>query len=386
MNDFDYIIAGGGASGLSLAFYLSNSSLKNKKVLIIDKDQKNKNDRTWGFWTSRPTAFESIISYRYKKIEFISKFTNLTIPLGDYSYNVIQGIDFYQFIKSHLSAFPNFRFINEAITQINDLEDGAEVITNLGKYTAGWVFSSLYDEKEIVKAAASKLYLRQHFKGWVIETPKQVFDPESLRIFDFRTPQENQMRFFYVIPHSKNRALVEFTIFSENLLEKPQYENALKRYISEFLKLDDYQIVEEEFGVIPMTNYRFPAKQGKHIVNIGSLGGSSKPSSGYTFFRIQKHVQKIVEALEKGKAPVISANSPIKYHLYDSVLLNILKNNGSLSERIFSEMFKNNTIRQIFRFLDETGGLKNDLKIITSLSPMPFLKSTVSLLTRKIFS
>jgi len=61
MNDFDYIIAGGGAAGLSLAFYLSNSSLKNKKVLIIDKDQKNKNDRTWGFWTSRPTAFERII-------------------------------------------------------------------------------------------------------------------------------------------------------------------------------------------------------------------------------------------------------------------------------------------------------------------------------------
>jgi lycopene beta-cyclase len=220
----------------------------------------------------------------------------------------------------------------------------------------------------------------------VIETPKQVFDPESFRMFDFRTPQENQMRFFYVIPHSKNRALVEFTIFSENLLEKPLYEIALKQYISEILKLDDYQIVEEEFGIIPMTNYRFPAQRGKHIVNIGTLGGSSKPSSGYTFLRIQKHVQKIVRALENGKKPIISANSPIKYHLYDSVLLNILKNNGSQSERIFSEMFKNNTIRQIFRFLDETGGLKNDLKIITSLSPMPFLKSTINLLTRKIFS
>jgi lycopene beta-cyclase len=380
MDKFDYIIAGGGASGLSLAFYLSNSSLKNARVLIIDKDQKNKNDRTWGFWTSQPTVFESIISYRFKSIEFISQFANKTIQLGEYSYNVIKGIDFYQFIKSHLSKFPNFKFLNESIVQIDDLENHTEVITNQGVYTAKWVFSSIFDEKEIVKAASAKLYLRQHFAGWIIETPKPVFNPESVRLFDFRTPQENQMRFFYVIPHSKNRALVEFTIFSENLLEKPLYNLALKEYISEILKIDEYQIVDKEFGVIPMTNYRFPATRGKHIINIGSAGGSSKPSSGYTFARIQKHVKNIVEKLENGQAPVINANSPIKYHLYDSVLLNILKKNGGLSERIFSKMFINNNIRQIFQFLDEEGGIKNDLKIITSLPPLPFLRSTLNLL------
>ncbi len=380
MDKFDYIIAGGGASGLSLAFYLSNSSLKNAKVLIIDKDQKNKNDRTWGFWTSEQTVFESIIAYQYKNIEFISKFTNRTIPLGEYSYNVIKGIDFYRFVRSHLSMFPNFSFISESISQINDTENGAEVITNQGVYTAKWVFSSIFDEKEIVKAAASKLYLRQHFAGWVIETSKPVFDLKSVRMFDFRTPQENQMRFFYVIPHSENRALVEFTIFSENLLEKLQYETALREYISSILELDDYQIIENEFGVIPMTNFRFPSTRGKHIINIGSAAGSSKPSSGYTFARIQKHVKKIVEKLEQGKAPVISANSPIKYHLYDSVLLNILKRNGGLSEEIFSKMFINNNIRQIFQFLDEEGGIRNDLKIITSLPPLPFLRSTLDLL------
>jgi len=380
MDKFDYIIAGGGASGLSLAFYLSNSSLKNAKVLIIDKDQKNKNDRTWGFWTSEQTVFESIIAYRFKNIEFISKFTNRTIPLGDYSYNVIKGIDFYQFVRSHLSMVPNFSFKNESISQINDTENGAEVITNQGVYTAKWVFSSIFDEKEIVKAAASKLYLRQHFAGWVIETSKPVFDPTSVRMFDFRTPQENQMRFFYIIPHTENRALVEFTIFSENLLEKKQYEIVLKEYIRNILKLDDYQIVEDEFGVIPMTNYRFPSTRGKHIINIGSAGGSSKPSSGYTFARIQKHVKKIVEKLENGQAPVVNANSPTKYHLYDSVLLNILKKNGGLSERIFSKMFINNNIRQIFQFLDEEGGIKNDLKIISSLPPLPFLRSTLDLL------
>jgi lycopene beta-cyclase len=199
-------------------------------------------------------------------------------------------------------------------------------------------------------------------------------------MFDFRTPQQGLMRFFYVIPSSPTEALVEYTLFSEHLLERELYDDAIEQYISDILKIGDYEIVEEEFGVIPMTNYVFPTTKGRHIINIGSAGGSSKPSSGYTFLRIQKHVQKIVHAMEAGKSPVISANSPARYRFYDSVLLNILKNHGQLSERIFTTMFKNNSISQIFRFLDEEGGLPNDLKIITSLPPWPFLKSTVQLM------
>ena len=50
MTKYDYIIAGGGLSGLSLAYYLNHSTLRNKSVLIIDQDDKTKDDRTWSFW------------------------------------------------------------------------------------------------------------------------------------------------------------------------------------------------------------------------------------------------------------------------------------------------------------------------------------------------
>jgi len=186
-----------------------------------------------------------------------------------------------------------------------------------------------------------------------------------------------------VVPTSASEALVEYTLFSERLLELRQYEDALRSYTGDVLKVNDYEILDEEFGIIPMTNYLFPAGQGKHIVNIGSAGGSSKPSSGYTFLRIQKHVQKIVRAPEAGKSPVINANSAIRYRFYDSVLLNILKNHGEMSEEIFSEMVKNNMICQVFKFLDEEGGLKNDLKIITSVPPWLFSGSIVDLLVNR---
>lgn len=380
MQNYDYVIAGGGAAGLSLAYYLSLSGLNNMNVLIIDKDKKDKNDRTWGFWSSTETAFDHLATFRFNQLNFHSQYFNSLIHLGKYHYSIIQGLDFYQYIKNHLSNFPNFEFLNTNISAIQDGEDGGIVDTGLGKFKAGWIFSSIFDENEIKKAAISKLYLRQHFKGWVIETPKQSFSRDSFSMFDFRTPQLGSMRFFYVIPYSENKALVEYTLFSELLLEKSEYDDAIRKYIDEVLQVKDFTIVEEEFGVIPMTNYLFPASQGRHIVNIGSLGGSSKPSSGYTFRRIQTHVQKIVAALEAGKSPIISANSSARYRFYDAVLLNILKSHGHQAEKLFSCMFKNNSIRRLFQFLDEEGGLSNDLKIISSLPPGPFLRSTFDLL------
>jgi len=48
---YDYIIAGGGCAGLSLVMrMLKEPQLSTKKILIIDKDSKQLNDRTWCYW------------------------------------------------------------------------------------------------------------------------------------------------------------------------------------------------------------------------------------------------------------------------------------------------------------------------------------------------
>ena len=48
---YDYIIIGAGAAGLMLANAIANDSyFQDKTVLLLDKDPKNSNDRTWCFW------------------------------------------------------------------------------------------------------------------------------------------------------------------------------------------------------------------------------------------------------------------------------------------------------------------------------------------------
>ena len=51
MNKYDYIIIGAGASGLLLADAMGNDSFfADKKILILDKEAKKTNDRTWCYW------------------------------------------------------------------------------------------------------------------------------------------------------------------------------------------------------------------------------------------------------------------------------------------------------------------------------------------------
>src|SRR6185295_19576215 len=108
--------------------------------------------------------------------------------------------------------------------------------------------------------------------------------------------QHHGTTFVYVMPFSTTQALVEYTLFTDRLLEQAEYDEGLKEYISRFLNVQHYDIAGEEFGVIPMTNYVYPASNGC-IINIGTAGGQTKASSGYTFRFIQKQAEQITEAL-----------------------------------------------------------------------------------------
>jgi thioredoxin reductase len=80
---YDFIIAGGGLAGLSLAYYLSQSSLENAKILIIDQSEKKENDKTWCFWEAQPNAFDEIVRqngmvFGFMEVEILVNFYPLT--------------------------------------------------------------------------------------------------------------------------------------------------------------------------------------------------------------------------------------------------------------------------------------------------------------------
>jgi lycopene beta-cyclase len=375
MKHYNYVMLGGGAAGLGLAFALVNSPLADRKILIIDKEAKNSNDRTWSFWTRRPTPFDSIAYKSWAYLDFRGVEFQKRYQLDPYRYQTIRGIDYYRSIRSELAKHINVEWLQGYVEGVEDGSKVATVQVNGDKLQADWVFDSRIIQEEINQNPARYRYLKQHFLGWEIESGSQAFDPSALTLFDLRTEQREGLCFFYILPFDKCRALVEYTLFSANLLPRQDYERELEGYIQSQLEVTDYRIVDEEQGVIPMTNHPFPRRLGKRIMATGTLGGRVKPSTGYAFARIQKDSHAIARSLvAKGHPFDVPASSP-RRRFYDSLMLEVIAAQGEQTRPIMSAMFQNNSIQSIFRFLDEESSVLEDLRMLASLPSRPFLKA-----------
>lgn len=379
---YDYIIAGAGAAGLSLAYRLNHSPLRNKRILIVDKAPKNQNDRTWSFWTDKPMLFEDIVYKQWEQVHFYSPDFSKTYQLNPYSYKTIRGIDFYNHVYQDIATNENIDIVYGSIEHIQDQASGASLQVNDRHYEGQWIFNSLPPSIQTYHSAYH--YLKQHFKGWFIETKEAYFDPEVMTFMDFRINQENEIRFFYLLPLTPHQSLVEFTLFSERLLENHVYDQHIKKYIDHFLGIKNYEINEVEQGVIPMADIPLPKKEGQHILNIGTRSGTVKASTGYAFLNIQSQSEQIVQSLLASGVPDYRALARGRTALYDSMLLNVITEDRYPAYKIFANLFKKHSIHKVFRFLDGQSSLWDDLSIISQMPPSPFLKALGHIMSNRL--
>ena len=374
MRHYDYIIAGAGAAGLSLVYHLLQTRLRDRTILIIDRDEKQRNDRTWCFWETGLGPFEEVVHQRWHQLYFHGQEYSELLDIRPYQYKMIRSSDFYQYVKAAIATRDNIHWLSAEVQSTHDIPGGAQVATSEGAFTADWVFSSLRDPHES-SLLNGYIYLLQHFKGWVIETPQDFFDPTQATLMDFRVDQHDECRFFYVLPMTPRRALVEFTLFSPTLLRGPEYEAELKEYLRRFLSLETYTIRHEEFGVIPMTNQPYPAQRSRHVINLGTAGGMTKPSTGYTFQRIQRDSQLLVGALLRQGRPVRHTTGwQRRFHLYDSTLLHVINNHRYPVKEIFTDLFQNNSAKCVLRFLEEETNFAEEIRVANSVRKGEFMR------------
>ena len=257
MNNYDYIIIGAGASGILLADAMGNDTYFNqKKILLLDKNPKNINDRTWCFWEKGEGVFDPIVYRKWDNIHFAGRDISKRTDITPYSYKMIRGIDFYNHYLGRIKKYSNITFLQGEVVQLKETNSEVHIHTEGDQYTGKYIFNSIFDYK---MATRQKKYpvLQQHFVGWVIKTDLPVFNASEITYMDFSIPQKGNTRFMYVLPYSKDTALIEYTLFSEDLLKKEEYESAIKEYISKRFQCKDYEIIEKETGSIPMTAYGF---------------------------------------------------------------------------------------------------------------------------------
>ncbi|UOQ75576.1 lycopene cyclase family protein [Hymenobacter sp. 5516J-16] len=376
--DFDYLIAGGGAAGLSLAYHISQEPrLAGKRVLVLEPAAKDQNDRTWSFWADEPSLFDSIVAHEWDRLAFRSPGFERVFNLTRHRYKMIRGLDFYQFVHAALDQNSQFTWVQTTVDALENMpQGGAKASTPVGSFTARYAFDSRPPELQQLRQPEKHRYLLQHFVGWEVATDQDVFDPTTVEFMDFRGEQHQEARFIYVLPSSTRRALVEYTLFSAEVLPKEAYETEIRQYLRQRLGVREFQVEAEEVGAIPMTDHPLPARAGQHIINLGTRAGRAKPSTGYAFKRIQAHSARLVQGLAAtGHPPQDLTGDRWQFGLFDTLLLDIMQRQGEISRDIFTDLFRHNPVERIFDFLDERTSPWENLQIMNSVSPWPFLRS-----------
>ncbi len=383
MTHFDYIIIGAGAAGLMLADAMGQDIFFNdKKILLLDKDAKKTNDRTWCFWEKGPGQFDGLVYKTWGHVHFGGKNFSKQYKIAPYVYKMIRGIDFYETYKKRLNAYANISLRQETVVQAIDLGNHVTVQTGEQTYTAGKVFNSIFNYGMATHQNAYPV-LQQHFKGWTIKADKPVFSSDVATYMDFSIPQKGNTRFMYVLPFSETEALVEYTLFSAELLPEGEYETAINDYLKNTLNVPGYEILEKESGSIPMTCYDFQGHHTKNIRYIGTAGGWAKPSTGYTFMSTARKIPHLLGYIKTGRS-FQNLRFKNRFWYYDLLFLDVLNHNNAQGHEIFTSIFKKRTPQAIFKFLDEQTSVWEDVNYIWASPKKPFLRALFKRITSKI--
>ncbi len=348
------------------------------QILVIDAAQKNTNDRTWCFWEKEHDIFEPIVCKKWEQVSFIAPTFKSELNLSPFVYKMIRGIDLYTHVLSLAASKSNITFCTESVLSVQTTQTGARVQLKNQTLTANKVFNSiLFEPVNVMAQKSSDYFLWQHFKGYEIKTETPAFNDGVATLMDFTVDQSKGTTFMYVMPTSPTTALVEYTLFTENLLADKDYNEAIQSYIQKTYGAVVYSITHQEFGQIPMTNFSFSVGAG-NIINMGVAGGQVKGSSGYAFHFIQEKTKAIVADVVAQKNPLRGSTfSQKKFALYDAVLLRVLQEKKLDGSAIFTAIFSKNPPTRVFRFLNNESSLLDDLRIMASVPSRIFLPAAL---------
>ncbi|RZJ66250.1 MAG: lycopene cyclase [Flavobacterium sp.] len=370
--EYDYIFSGFGLAAMLLLDELIDTGLADaKKILIIEK-YEIPTEKTWCYWENSTGKYDSILEHSWRKGFFTDEKKSTECLGGRFIYKCISSEKLREYIDKKIERFPLIVRQNDELVSLFDDGNSVSVVTTSGTFQADFVFNSVVPK--IPTDDSRNPLLLQHFEGWFVKSKQLPFTADAITIMDFSVKQMSQTRFMYVLPFSNSEALVEFTLFSPELLREDEYEIEIRRYLSQ-KGISDFEIAKKETGVIPMTTYPFHKHNSKNVLNIGTAGGWTKASTGYTFVHALKNVKKVASELKTANPNFSRFHKTNRFTFYDRIFNHVLFYNNELGKQIFSRLFTKTDPVSVLRFLNEESTILEELKIILACPKKPFLKS-----------
>lgn len=287
-HDFDYLLVGGGLQNALIALAVLETRPQ-ARVGLIESAAEVAGNHTWSFHAGDAAGAEALIaplvasSWSGYRVQFPNLERRIDAP-----YASITSENVRRALERALSR-PGCALFTRTRAALLDhdhvtLEDGRRLTAEL-----------VVDARGPASFETDSACAYQKFVGLELRLAAPAPDREPV-LMDATVAQNDGFRFFYVLPFTPERVLIEDTYFSDS----PELSTpALRAEILAYASRKGYavtDIVREERGVLPLPRRapRPPALRGPLVA--GVQGGWFHPTTGYSLpiaLRLARYVASV---------------------------------------------------------------------------------------------
>jgi lycopene beta-cyclase len=350
----------------------------------VDPERKAGRDRTWCFWDDGASAVDAAVHRAWGSALVVDAGgREHRLDLAPLRYVMVRSQDFYALADAAAARLEARRVLAPA-DAVLDGEDFAQVRTSAGTIRARWVL----DSRPAAPRLRANTALLQHFRGWTVRFPVDAFDASAPVLMDFSVPQPARredgagVAFGYVLPEDARTGLVEYTQFSRTRLSDAEYDKALGEYLDARYgrtggyEVGGYEIGEVEDGAVPMTDAVHVRRVGRRVLRLGTAGGATRGSTGYTFAAMQRQASHIAADLMARRAPDPPPAYPARHRWMDSVLLRALDGGLVDGPELFTGLLTRNQPPRVLRFLDGGTSWTDELAVMATTPTVAMARAT----------
>ena len=388
--DADLVLVGGGGAAVCVLHRLAlgrregaagTPALRVVVVDPLDRLATLPDDRTWSFWErvgdgADPFPFAD---RTWDALLVAGPDRVVGVDLAPtHRYRTLRSSTYYRAVRD-LVADPaaGLEVVHVAAPVERVEQRGRRVLVVAGdqEVVAPWVLTSAPLPGDARPRPRTALW--QHFSGTVVRVTPDEVDESRAVLMDLRVPQPPRgTGFGYLLPMGDGTALVEYTELAPGAAEDERLEAGLEGYL-DALGLGSAERLRPEQGSIPMTDARHRTRdRGRdRVLRIGTVGGATRPSTGYTFTAMHRQASAVAAAVRDGRDPVPPPAYPARHLRADALLLRGLLSGDIDGSRFFPVLFERNPVARVLDFLDGLTSPAQDLALIASVPPAPMVRA-----------
>lgn len=303
-------IIGAGVSGLSLASQLAQYEDLPGTIKISDPNLDRAKSQTFCFWFNEEESAWLKPEYSWPKWRLSNGQDEHVHHGHQYKYGMVSGERFRQSALKTIAEHPQIELVQEWL---------------LDQPSAEHVFDSRPPHLE-------EFYIKQSFIGFEIEGTHN-YDLNQVALMDDLSFAYGGLRFRYVLPITATRLLVEYTLFTAQIVNLDNFEQECRLALDEDCPFD-YKHLRLEKAHIPMG---LRGEINSWGIPIGTRAGMCRDATGYGFVEMQRWAKLASQQL-------IAHNRVKAYHnprlrsWMDTCLLRLIEHRPELSPQIFMEL------------------------------------------------